>query len=356
MSDNCVEILIKPASMHCNLRCSYCFYMDETSKRTQIDKGMMSKETASLVIKRAFELGAKELCFTFQGGEPLLAGLDFFEYFVREVKNQNTSNTSILWSMQTNGTLIDESWAKFLEENNFLVGISLDGPKDINDGHRGAGTFDKVLSSIENLKKHGIVPNVLCVVNNDSDAKECYELYKSLGLDVQQYIPCLEPLGETNDFLAPNHFGDFLCNLYDLWIDDIKNGEKISIRYFENLALMLSGAEAESCNFCGGCKLQFVTESNGDVYPCDFYCMDEYKLGNVASASYINMLNTSIAKNFIQKRRASDYDDDCKSCAFFKLCKAGCKREFMGSSHTQFCQSYKKLFEHIRLYALQGFT
>ena len=193
--------LIKPASSLCNMRCKYCFYADETSLRSTPCYGVMSKETSEKIIDRAYEFTQNGgVGFAFQGGEPTVAGLDYFTHFVDYAKRKRPENVKLNFSIQTNGLLIDENWCKLLAENDFLVGLSMDGPRDINDFSRidasGEGTFDRVLKTAKLFKKHKVEFNILTVLTKQAakHPTQLWNFYQRNGFDFAQIIPCLAPL------------------------------------------------------------------------------------------------------------------------------------------------------------------
>ena len=194
-----LNILIKPASGSCNMRCKYCFYADEAKKRAAPSFGAMSMETAENLVRRAVEYAGDGCVFGFQGGEPTLRGLDFFRDFVALVRKYNTGGAKVSYSIQTNGLLLDEQWAAFLKENDFLVGLSMDGDRQTHDLNRvdvkGSGTFSRVLRAARLLEKHEVPFNILTVVNSRvaRNVESVYSFYKKNGLLYQQYIPCLDP-------------------------------------------------------------------------------------------------------------------------------------------------------------------
>ncbi|MEG1835303.1 MAG: anaerobic sulfatase maturase [Oscillospiraceae bacterium] len=354
-----VNLLIKPSSDKCNMRCKYCFYHDISQKHKNQNLGFMTTKTLENIIKKAFCEAKNEVCFTFQGGEPTLIGLDFYENLVKLQKKLNDKNLKIDNRIQTNGFLIDEQWAKFLSKNNFLVGISLDGTKDVHDAFRldagEKGTFNKVLKTIELLKKHKVDFNILTVVTSLTARKPeaIYNFYKKNGFKYLQFIPCLNPLGKEDEkqlfTLSPKRYGDFLCTLFDLWYRDFKAMNYISIGQFDNYIMMLNGQPAVSCGFAGVCSIQNVIEADGSVYPCDFYVLDELKLGNINENSFDEINAKREGLEFIEKSQS--HLSECQKCEYFAICRGGCKRykePFLNGEYSQnvFCESYKQFFKY----------
>ena len=353
-----INLLIKPASGNCNFKCKYCFYEDITENREISSYGFMSLNTLEIIIKKALYFSVSSCGFMFQGGEPTLVGLDFYKKVIEYVKKYNTKNLEIFYCIQTNGYLLDEDWAKFLSENNFLVGISLDGIKETNDINRitkdNIGTYDIVLDKINLLKKYNVEFNVLTVITSQvaKNINKIYNFYKENNIIYQQYIPCLNPIGDTRlkeYSLTPKLYGNFLCNLFDLWYKDITNNHFVYNRYFENLVGILKGYRPEACGMAGMCNIQNVVEADGSVYPCDFYVLDDYKIGNLLQDDFIQIHKNRQNLKFIEN--SIKVEDACKECKWANLCRGGCRRDRdrlldgnIGINY--YCDSYKKFFEH----------
>ena len=351
-----INVLIKPASGACNLRCRYCFYADEAANREGANYGMMSADTIERVIERAFEAADRSITFGFQGGEPTLCGLDFYKNVVALQKKYARRGVTVNNAIQTNGLLIDDQWARFLAENKFLTGLSVDGHMDLHDmnrvDHQGKGSFARVMQAADTLKRHGAEFNVLTVVTAEAARKirRIYSFFRKNDLLWQQYIPCLDPLGEargrTPYALTPSLYSSFLKTLFDLWYEDVCAGRFIYIRYFENLLGMLIGRAPESCGLSGQCALQFVVEADGGVYPCDFYVLDQHRMGNVHEASFEEMARTKPAQDFL---KAPVLHEKCAACRYFPICRGGCRRdrdEGGAIALNYFCPAYQEFFEY----------
>lgn len=351
-----LSLLIKPASGGCNLCCEYCFYHDEQQNRETFSYGMMSEETLEILIKKALEYARGQCSFGFQGGEPTLRGLDFYRRAVELQKKYNVHGVRIVNAIQTNGLLIDNDWARFLHENRFLVGLSLDGTKEIHDASRldpqGKGTFNRVLQAAQKLTAHQVEFNLLTVVTGRTAGSiaKIYSFYRRSGLLYQQYIPCLDPLGEERGSspwsLTPEKYGAFLKTLFDLWYRDVTAGRFIFIRYFENLLGMLLGRPPEHCGLSGQCAVQNVVEADGSVYPCDFYCLDSWRLGNIRENSWKEMSEGETARRFLAE--GSMGRDQCRTCKYGPICRGGCRRdrEPLGAGENFFCQAYQEFFAY----------
>ena len=355
-----LQVLIKPASSACNLSCRYCFYEDESNCREIKNYGVMSAEIRKTLIENALSCAEDGCIFAFQGGEPVLAGLEWFQDFVEEVNKRKVEKQQIAYTIQTNGTLLDEKWLTFLKENQFLVGLSLDGTEVLHDENRkdkhGNGTFSKVLSVAEELRKREISFNILTVLTGQSAEKvgEIYDFYKKQGFLYQQYIPCLDALNErqgSNPYsIWPKQYEYALKVLFDRWFQDTVQGEACYIRQFDNWLTVLAGGAPEACSMCGKCSMQNVVEANGDVYPCDFYVLDEYKIGNVTEKSFEEMQRmTENADEVSFFREAEKRDDRCAECRYYPLCRGGCRRDLIreGEKCRQyFCEAYEGFFQY----------
>lgn len=350
-----ISIMIKPVSGMCNMRCEYCFYADEMKNRGQTSFGRMSVETLEKVICETLKFAQGECTFLYQGGEPTLAGLEFFEKSVEYQTRYNVNGVKIQNSLQTNGYMLDEAWMDFFAKNHFLVGLSVDGIKATHDCYRkGAGgdeTYFKVLETAKQLQKHGVEFNVLMVVNGKTATKigRIYEQFRKLGFSYQQYIPCLNPLGESlteyEYTLKPETYGTFLIELFELWQIDLQRGTQPYIRQFENWIQILMGYMPEACDQRGVCGIQNIVEADGKVYPCDFYVLDEHCIGDLKCNSMAEIYENREKLGFIQA--STQYPTECSSCPYFALCRGGCRRHRVEECENQnrFCLSYKMFFE-----------
>ncbi len=237
-----VSFLVKPASSLCNLRCKYCFYEDESENRNQKCYGLMATETMDKLVASAVEATVDNAAISigFQGGEPTFVGLDFFRHLIEEEKKY--PNRRFVHTIQTNGYTLNDDWARFLKENNFLVGISIDGYKELHDMHRinasGEGSFDRIRENLETLKKYNVDFNALCVVTKQCAEKphRAYRRLKDMGFSYLQFIACLDPIGKERGqepySLLPEEYGRFLCATFDDWYRDWKEGHFTSVRQF----------------------------------------------------------------------------------------------------------------------------
>ncbi len=319
--------LVKPASSLCNLKCSYCFYCDEANLRQKNSNSKMSLETAENLIKKMFDFCGTNsaLTFMFQGGEPLLAGLDFFEKFVETAEKHKTKGSVIYYSLQTNGTLLTEEYCKFFKEHNFLIGVSVDGEKELHNKLR-CNSFEKTMHGVELLKKNSVDFNILSVITAQTDASELFKFYIENGFRNVQPIYCLDPLsGEKAEHsISAKKLARFKKRLFNLWFAEVSGGNHFYVRDFDNLLSLLTKGQAEQCGASGRCNAQLVVESDGTCYPCDFYCLDEFECLNINTASINDILNCNGLKNFFEHNEPKN--SLCPTCPVKSLCGGGCKR------------------------------
>lgn len=368
-----ISMLIKPASSQCNLRCRYCFYHDEAQSREKASFGMMDEKTLDTVVRRAVSESSGRVAFSFQGGEPTVRGIEYFEllhekcdYYKRSL---GRADIEFSFSIQTNGILTasDERWAELFSRYHYLVGLSVDGTKDIHDENRidaaGRGTFARVEAAARALGSHGVDFNILTVVSGQLSRRiaAVYAAYKKRGWNYMQFIPCLEPLGEapfeSAGALTPQRYLVYSKTLFDLWYADnasfIAGSEKtrVSVRKYDNLLQIALGQRPESCGMSGICSIQFVIEADGGVYPCDFYVLDDYKLGNIRDMSFRELYECSAAQNFVKSSLSRP--ERCAECKALALCGGGCRRYRFGGEYI-YCEQERELAEYIapRLTAL----
>ena len=366
------------------MRCRYCFYADISDSRELKNCGVMSLDTLELIVRKALATATKHCVFGFQGGEPTLAGLDFFRALIEFEQKHNIHQAQISRALQTNGLLIDENWASFLAKHDFLVGLSIDAGIQIHDGLRrdtgDKGTHSRCMKTARILSRHGVRLNILSVVTRPlaENPDKAYAFYKKNGFDFIQFIPCLDKLGEPharseraerharaehtkrlnrrdNPLSADDYsldaglYGEFLCRVFDLWHADFTGGRYISIRAFDNYIHMLAGYPPENCGMAGVCNAYPLIEADGSVYPCDFYAIDEYLLGNIKTSDFAELSRTKSASEFNSVSRTAH--PVCEKCDYYPICRGGCRRDREPVadgvlSLNKYCESYKVFFEH----------
>lgn len=345
-----LSVMIKPSSGSCNMRCKYCFYHSVASNRETYAYGLMSAETAEKIIAETLEFSeGGSVYFSFQGGEPLIVGLDYYKGFVAAVARLNTLGSKIYYNIQTNGTLVTQEWTDFFRENEFLVGLSLDGDRAANDNRifaDGSETFERVLDTADNFLNYGVEFNVLTVATayTARHAEDIYCFLRDRGYKYQQYIPVLRPFGEehkTGGYYLDNETMFLLLDrLFRLYVADFLKGNYVSIRLFDNWVRMFLGERGEQCGTGGFCTRQLVFEADGSAYPCDFYCLDDYRLGNIKDKSLRELFETPAAIDFLKAGLVKK--PACSACRYFSLCRGGgCKRS---KAEFDYCKAYKAFF------------
>jgi len=313
------------------MQCRYCFYCDEMANRTEKVLPPMTLETLEAVVRRTLIYADDSVTFAFQGGEPTLAGLSFYEALIRLVKQYNGRRLPVRYALQTNGYDLSDEMIRFFVTNGFLLGVSLDGIRAIHDAlrpdRRGGPTYDRVLHTLERLRRAGAEYNVLCVVNAQV-AAHAQDVYRALAPHrFIQFIPCLDGLdGKTQSHsLDEESYLSFLKTTFDLYEQDYRSGHPVSVRQFDNWLQMMLGMPPESCSMNGRCSLQFIVESDGSVYPCDFYALDEWKLGSLTQTPLRRMVQSDTARKFVEASLA--VPEACRACRWYSLCRNGCRRE-----------------------------
>ncbi len=316
----------------------------------------MDLETMEIVVRDLLSYRFPETVFCWQGGEPTLMGLDFFEKVVKTQMENGKGGQVVGNAFQTNGVLIDGDWADFLARYRFVVGLSLDGPRDVHDHYRknlaGAGTFDKVMDAAELMRSRGVAFNILSVVNrvNQDQGRKVYRFLRSQGFDFIQFIPCLETdpdTGEVTEFSAtPGGLGRFFEEIFDEYKRD--GFPRVSERNLDALMNLHICGRPQMCTFDQQCGGYLVIEHNGDVYPCDFFVESRYRLGNARKRKLAEFFDHPVMKKFAAGKKK--VPPDCGACPWFSWCVGGCQKDRLpdraeGVGRTYFCESYKRLFD-----------
>lgn len=319
--------LVKPASSLCNLKCNYCFYCDEAENREQKHETIMTAETSRNLINAVYDFCGEnsDITFMFQGGEPLMAGIDYFKYFIMVAEEARTKGTRIRYSLQTNGTLINEEFCELFKEFDFLIGVSVDGDEALHNLNR-CNSFEKAMNGIRLLKEYGINFNILSVITAKTDAAKLFDFYIENDFRAVQPIYCLDSLnGEKSDFsLDAKSLARFKKRFFNRWFDEVSKGNQFYVRDFDNLLSLLTKGQAEQCGASGRCNAQLVVESDGTCYPCDFYCIDKFRCLNINTASVTDILSCDGLRDFMEFEE--DKNELCAACPVLSVCGGGCKR------------------------------
>ena len=318
-----ITVMVKPVSGACNMRCRYCFYADEIKRRSAAVYPRMTAELLDVMVRRVVRSADSSVHFLFQGGEPTLAGLPFFEQLVKLERKYNTRRLKITNAVQTNGYSLSDEMIAFFAKEQFLVGVSLDGTNETHDMLRpdagGLPTSAAVRNTLERLRAAGVSVNVLCVVNGEV-AKQPEAVFSSLApYQYLQFIPCLDGLdGEKRDYsLESDAYLRFLKATFDCYHRAYTQEHPVSVRNFDNWVAMLMGMPPENCAMVGRCGPSLVIESDGSVYPCDFYALDQLKLGNISEDSLKRMLTGDREKAFLEA--SLPVPEACCACRWYSL-------------------------------------
>jgi uncharacterized protein len=354
------SLLIKPASADCNLRCAYCFYLSRAALYSTTHSHRMTDETLQRVISTYLSTDQDQYVFGWQGGEPTLMGVDFFRRVTEYQQKYGRAGAIVSNGLQTNATLIDDQLARHLSDYRFLVGASLDGPKQLHDHYRkrvgGRGSHADVIRGIRRLEAHGVAFNILVLVNqvNVKRAIEVYDYLCGNGWLYHQYIPCVEfgANGEPLEFaITGRQWGDFLCALFDRWVK--RDIGKVSIRLFDSIVSKLVDNRDSICYMGLACDRYFVVEHNGDVYPCDFFVDEKYLLGNLRDSAWRRFRDSKIYLDFAAQK--SRYHTACSSCTYLALCAGDCPKHRLYQRNPNalsfLCDGWKAFYSH----ALPGF-
>lgn len=379
-----IHVVAKPIGPVCNHNCEYCFYLEKQALFGAREEYRMSNEVLSrFVTNYITDQPTPVVEFVWQGGEPTLLGIDFFKRVI-DLQRPFTQTKTITNSLQTNGTLLTDEWCAFLKKHSFMVGISLDGPKEIHDRYRhdkkGAGTFNAALNGLRLLQKHKVEYNVLACVARETSHKplETYRFFKNQGVEFMQFSPVVErvpgssrkgsglrlagpasldneePQKEVTPWtVLPEAYGEFLIAVYEDWVrHDVGT---VFIMNFEWALNAWIGNPSPVCIHAEQCGRTVVLEHNGDVYACDHCVYPEYKLGNISGESILKMVGKSIQSGFGVTKETS-LPRWCRECEVLKACRGGCpKHRFETSYYNEpglhyLCEGYKKFFLHVRKY------
>lgn len=372
-----IYVMAKPVGALCNLDCKYCYYLDKEELYKNRKNNRMSEELLEQFTREYIEAQpTPHVLFTWHGGETLIRGLDFFRkalFFQRKyARGREITNT-----LQTNGILLNDEWCRFFKDNNFLIGISIDGPKHCHDVYRtdkgGHGTFDKVMAGIELLKKHNVEFNILSVVNNYNVKYplEVYNFFKSTGTQFIQFSPVVERAGERTDglkLLAPGdtqntkvtdwsvdalEYGKFMSTIFDEWVrNDVG---RVYVQMFDSTLACLIGENPGVCIYAKTCGHASAMEFNGDVYACDHFVFPENKLGNIKQKSLVSMMLSEQQMKFGRDKKDT-LPNQCKSCEFLNLCNGECpKNRIIKTADGEpglnyLCSGLKYYFNHVMPY------
>lgn len=370
-------IMAKPAGSLCNLACKYCYYLEKSNLYQDNPKHIMSDELLEKFIKEYIEAQTMpQVLFTWHGGETLMRPISFYEKVI-SLQQKYARGRTVDNCIQTNGTLLTDDWCRFFHDNNWLVGISIDGPQEFHDEYRknkqGKPSFVKVMQGISLLNKHHVEWNALAVVNdyNADYPLEFYHFFKQIGCRYIQFAPIVERILPHNDgrhlaavnegteegladfSITPEPWGNFLCTIFDEWVrEDV--GEYF-IQLFDATLANWVGSQPSICTLAKTCGHAGVMEFNGDVYSCDHFVFPEYKLGNIYTHSLVEMMYSERQLRF-GKNKFDSLPSQCKECEFLFACNGECpKNRFMKTASGEpglnyLCKGYFQFFKHVAPY------
>ncbi|ENM5815772.1 anaerobic sulfatase maturase [Vibrio mimicus] len=360
------HILAKPIGPLCNLDCAYCFYLDKTQyypgqNRFDMDDALLEAHVRNYIESQP--AGCREVTFGWQGGEPTLRGIDFYRKAVALQRKYARPGMHIVNTLQTNGVLINDEWAQFLADHQFLVGISLDGDEELHDHFRktrsGQGTYQSVVKGLRCLQRYRVEYNVLTVVqaHNGDHGTRVYQHLVSLGAQFIQFIPVVESIageGISSRSVSAQQFGQFMIDVFEEWRQH--HIGQVFVSHFDNALGMSLGLPSSICVHAQRCGDNLAVEHNGDVYSCDHFVFPEFKLGNLREHDYPDLIETPIQQSF-SERKPIGSQLHCQGCPQWDLCHGACpaqrlndRGELSLTAPHHLCAGYKQFFTHLRPY------
>lgn len=378
------HLLAKPTGAACNLDCAYCFFLSKQALYPG-SEFRMTDDLLELYLREllAAHLGTPEVVVAWQGGEPALMGLDFFRRSVELAESLRQPYQRVTHTIQTNGTLLNDEWGEFLARHGFLVGISIDGPRDMHDAYRadkaGRGSFSRVIRGLDVLRRHGVAWNALCAVHaaNQNRGREVYRFLRDhCGARFIQFIPIVERAdrdalrsgsgaprrgsmarpdharpGEeaTGRSVSPSGYGRFLIDVFEDWVR--RDVGEVFVRMFDVALANWFGERSDLCVHSKTCGLALVLEHNGDLYSCDHFVEPAYRLGNVTQHHLANLAFSPAQRAFGDAKR-DGLPPLCRGCGVRFACHGGCPKDRFaitdGQTVNYLCPSYSAFFAHIR--------
>lgn len=357
------QVFVKPAGAACNLACDYCYYLDRGPAPPGTAPARLSESLLERYVSEHIAASPDEVIrFSWHGGEPTILGLGYFRTVVAIEKQLAPPGRTIANGLQTNGSLLDDDWGRFLAAEGFSVGLSLDGPAEIHDRYRqgrdGRGSFDSAMRGLEVLRRHGVPTDVLCVVgaHNAGRPLDVYRFFRRIGAAYVTFLPLVErrpgrPRRVSPESVEPGVWGDFLRAVFDEWAEhDIG---RIKIQIIEEAARTAFGQEHSLCLFRPVCGDVPVLERNGDIFSCDHYVDAAHRLGNIADVRLTDLLEGPTQRAF-GRAKLEALPSVCRMCEVLEMCNGECpKNRFAVSPDGEpglnyLCPGYKAFFNHIR--------
>ena len=354
-----LAVMAKPVGSRCNMRCAYCYYLEkgrysESQKQTCMSYSLLEK----LIRQTIAASPGPTVSFTWHGGEPTLAGMDFYKKALELERKYLPKGWEAWNNLQTNGLLLNEGWCRFLKENRFDVGLSIDGSMEVHDLNRrlpnGAGTFERVSASIRRLRETGVEPDLLCTVNEVSQGKplEVYRALRDTGAIWVQFIPVVirdARGGAAPGSVTPEGYGRFLTAVFDEWVRHDLG--VLDVQLFAEMARIMAGGQASLCWMSPTCGHVLIAEEDGAVYSCDHFVDPEHRLGTLREGSLARMAGGEFQRAFGLGKREK-LTDECRACPYLRFCNGGCPKDRFGRSaegqpgQYWLCPGLKAFFAH----------
>jgi len=355
------QVFAKPGGAVCNLACQYCYYLSRDALYRPGDFFPMPDHILEAYIAQHIAASTEPVInFTWHGGEPTVLGLDYFRKITALQRRHLPPDRRISNGLQTNGTLLDEDWGRFFRDENFAVGLSLDGPREMHDVYRstrtGGPTFDLAMNGYETLRRHQVSCDILCVVNNENvkHPLEVYRFFKRIGPEYLGFLPLVERDPAADGGVSPRSvpaaaFGDFLIKIFDEW----KNRDigRVMVQIFEETAQTALCRDHALCIFKETCGNLPVVERNGDFYSCDHFVDPDHQVGNILETPLADLLDSPAQKAF-GRAKLETLTQYCRDCAFLAFCHGGCPKDrFIQAPDGQpglsyLCEGYQRFFAH----------
>lgn len=351
--------MAKPVGSRCNMHCDYCYYLEKGQYSEHERQTRMSYDLLETLIKETIRTAKGPIVsFVWHGGEPTIAGLDFYKKVVELERKYLPSGWQVWNNLQTNGFTMNNLWCNFLKENHFDVGVSFDGSAKVHDQNRhdlkGGGTQARILRSIQRLRGHGIEPDILCTVNSKSceDPLDVYRAIRDTGCGWCQFIPIVVRQQDgsfSKESVTPEGYGLFLITIFDEWVRHDLG--KIDVQLFAEIARIMAGGEPSLCWMSQTCGRALIAEEDGAIYSCDHFVDDDHRLGMLQQKGLGEMANSPFQIAFGEAKRDL-LTKECQSCPFLKFCNGGCLKDRFGKScegeegQYYLCPGLKAFFAH----------
>ena len=343
-----LNIVINPVSNYCDLNCDYCFHKDPAPS------AVMTMDLARQLLEQVFRLlePGGEVAFTFQGGEPTLAGLQFYQAFTALAEALCPPGCHIFWGIQTHGLHLDDHWIDLFVRYDFEVGISVDGYQSVHDEHRedrnGEGTWKRVRTVLRRLREKDVVVNALCVITKQSSRRPemIYQSLRKMGVNSIFFCPCADPGAVREPWsLTPPHLAKFMCRVFDVWYEEWEHGQYCYVNLFTDYIQRLQGRSCEECPAGDICADAIIIDGDGSIFPCEKYDSAQYRLGTVGESGVGAALRSEKYQAFLQRNRRKPAV--CMDCKRFSLCGGGCRHDWVTDRkgvHNPYCSAYKRFF------------